>query len=55
MEQAVLHSELPDEDRHYVLKYMETRDKEPGKASFLLKCPKCYTTILTQPPDKTLL
>ena len=35
MEQAVLHSELPDEDRHYVLKYMETRDKEPGKASFL--------------------
>ena len=31
----MLHSELPDEDRHYVLKYMETRDKEPGKASFL--------------------
>ncbi len=35
MEQAVLYSALPDEERHDVLKYMDTRDKNEGKATFL--------------------
>jgi hypothetical protein len=35
MEQAVLYSALPDEERHDVLKYMDTRDKNEGKTTFL--------------------
>ena len=35
MEQAVLYSALPDEERHDVLKYMDTRDENDGKTTFL--------------------
>src|SRR6266700_4554968 len=35
MEQAVLYSALPDEERHDVLKYMDTRDENGGKTTFL--------------------
>ena len=37
MEQAVLYSTLPDEERHDVLKYMDTRDKNEGKTIFLTR------------------
>ena len=35
MEQAVLYSTLPNKERHDVLKYMDTRDKNEGKTTFL--------------------
>src|SRR5882762_390808 len=35
MEQVVLYSVLPDEERHDVLKYMDTRDENGRKTTFL--------------------
>ena len=41
MEQVVLYSTLPNKERHDVLKYMDTRDKNEGKTTFLQEYIPC--------------